>query len=90
VSLQAVVTGYPTEHFCGGTLFDSRTVITAAHCCAIFYQLDSVEVVAGELLLDSVSGHEQRRKMISYKRHECKLCFVAKMQINYSKKNICP
>jgi secreted trypsin-like serine protease len=79
VSLQAVSEGYSTQYFCGGTLFNSRTVVTAAHCCAGFRDFPSrfdLEVVAGELILDSNSGHEQRRKSTSYKIHECKLGIV--------------
>ena len=83
MSLQAFVEGSPPMHFCGGTLFNGRTVITAAHCCKVFDEVAGradLEVVAGELLLDSSSGNEQRRKSISYKIHECKLSFILNTQ----------
>ncbi|QQP54725.1 Trypsin-1 [Caligus rogercresseyi] len=45
-------------HFCGGSVMDKDTVITAAQCCANFKPND-VQVVAGEHDLFVKSGDEQ-------------------------------
>lgn len=46
------------EHFCGGTIYSAKAVVTAAHCCEAVQNIKIV-VVAGGLALDRTSGDEQ-------------------------------
>lgn len=66
VSLQ-----YPTFnfHFCGGSVYNSRYIITAAHCCNGQDPSD-LRVNAGEHSLRSDDGTEQERNVVSIKMHE--------------------
>ena len=54
-------------HFCGGSIYDATTMITAAHCCDIH---TNTRVVAGDQLLSDKSGIEQSSGVVSEKRHE--------------------
>ena len=38
------------SHFCGGTILDSTTILTAAHCNEWHYPLGSLKIVAGTVL----------------------------------------
>ena len=65
-------------NFCGGSIFNKTTIITAAHCCEgfgkpdenndIFYWSDTV-IVAGEFNLVDKSGFEQVKKIKSHIIH---------------------
>ncbi|XP_040570357.1 trypsin-1 [Lepeophtheirus salmonis] len=56
-------------HFCGGSVMDKDTVITAAHCCDSFNSWE-VQVVAGEHDLFSTSGDEQKIPVKDITYHE--------------------
>ena len=45
------------KHFCGGTILDSKTILTAAHCTR--YDLGSLKIVAGTKFSNvSMSGQD--------------------------------
>ena len=57
-------------NFCGGTIYNETTIITAAHCCNGISQ-DEIgwpdrKIVAGQLDLLTSSGLEQTRRIKSY------------------------
>ena len=58
-------------NFCGGTIYNKTTIITAAHCCAEIEMEDwpNKKIVAGELDILESSGFEQTRKVKSYAMH---------------------
>ena len=68
-------------NFCGGSIIDKTTIITAAHCCESietpkftnFYNQpidwSRTEIVAGEINLQETSGLEQVRKIKSHIIH---------------------
>ncbi|XP_040571316.1 trypsin-1 [Lepeophtheirus salmonis] len=56
-------------HFCGGSIIDKDTVLTAAHCCQNF-EPEEVQIVAGEHNLSKVSGIEQIANVSFIKYHE--------------------
>ena len=58
-------------NLCGGSIFTSNVIITAAHCCEAFEMVpfSRFEMVAGDLILSSNSGLEQRRGIKSYLMH---------------------
>eukprot|EP00096_Caligus_rogercresseyi_P015666 TRINITY_DN8139_c0_g1_i1.p1 TRINITY_DN8139_c0_g1~~TRINITY_DN8139_c0_g1_i1.p1 ORF type:complete len:272 (+),score=22.11 TRINITY_DN8139_c0_g1_i1:37-816(+) len=56
-------------HFCGGSIIDKNTILTAAHCCKNF-ATNEVQVVGGEHDLGIVSGDEQTRNVSRIKYHE--------------------
>ena len=61
--------------FCGGSIYDENTIITAAHCChGMNYNMaihgiswNDVKIVAGEQNILQVSGFEQFRKAQCFK-----------------------
>ena len=65
-------------NFCGGSIFNENTIITAAHCCDsigkpnknnnIYYWSDT-KIIAGDSNLADESGLEQVRKIKSHTIH---------------------
>ena len=61
--------------FCGGSIYDETTIITAAHCChGVNHKMaihgitwNDVKIVAGELNILQISGFEQIRKAQCFK-----------------------
>jgi len=60
---------YTGNVFCGGSIYNKSTIITAAHCCKPFkddpdnYQLVLTDIVAGRLVFDDfVNGQEKSIK----------------------------
>ena len=60
-------------------MYDSRTIITAAHCCAdikTWWYWSTFRAVAGDLVLDDADAKEQIRGIKKFLIHECKkACF---------------
>jgi trypsin len=55
-------------HACGGTLIAPNAALTAGHCCE--YDVGQYEVVAGEHMLNSDDGTEQRSDVARIIQHE--------------------
>ena len=63
--------------FCGGSIYNENTIITAAHCCDGMNHFmaqhgitwKDVRIIAGELNILQISGFEQSRKVQSYVIH---------------------
>ena len=51
----------PFQVFCGGSIYDETTIITAAHCCDPAKEMDNPKVIAGDLDTGIDSGYEQTR-----------------------------
>ena len=66
LSWEFSLTGDSYHHFCGASIYDEYTAITAAHCCDL--HSDTV-LVAGELDLKVDSGKEQVRKVVEERKH---------------------
>ncbi|XP_040571361.1 trypsin-1 [Lepeophtheirus salmonis] len=56
-------------HFCGGSVMDKDTIITAGHCCTNLKPED-ILVVAGEHDFLSMSGDEQKIAVSEMTRHD--------------------
>nr|CAH61460.1 trypsin [Lepeophtheirus salmonis] len=65
ISFQTI-TGF---HFCGGSVMDKDTIITAAHCCDGF-RAEDVQIIAAEHDLFSISGDEQKVGVSKITYHE--------------------
>nr|AAS91794.1 intestinal trypsin 3 precursor [Lepeophtheirus salmonis]CAH61270.1 putative trypsin [Lepeophtheirus salmonis] len=59
--------GLLSYHFCGASIYDEKTAITAAHCCQNLPKY--AKVVAGDHSQHSVSGFEQKIRVKSYVIH---------------------
>merc|ERR1712035_142787 len=57
-------------HFCGGSVLDEKTVISAAHCTVIWDSADEVVVVAGEHAKSIDEGTEQTVNVAKLTVHE--------------------
>ena len=57
-------------NFCGGSIFNKTTIITAGHCCYdkwyLQNELENSKIVAGDINLQSESGLKQVRKIKSH------------------------
>jgi len=67
VSLQMFVGNNQYEHFCGGSIYNAKTIITAAHCI-VNLNMD-VRVVAGDHTLYKTEGKEQNRGVTKQLKH---------------------
>ncbi|XP_040563761.1 trypsin-1 [Lepeophtheirus salmonis] len=56
-------------HFCGGSILDETTVITAGHCCKGF-SINDVQVVVGAHDFNSPEGTEQTQNIVKITYHE--------------------
>ena len=55
---------------CGGSIYNDKTIITAAHCClAVKSRWQSWKIVAGELDMTVDSGLEQSKRITNYLIH---------------------
>ena len=62
-----VLWAYNGNVFCGGSIYNESTIITAAHCCKVFdegiAQLDETIIMAGRIDIDdTVNGQENSIK----------------------------
>lgn len=61
------------RHFCGGSILNTTTIITAAHCCEETFlnkfNLGKTFIVAGDINLHSESGLKQVRSIKSHVMH---------------------
>mgnify|MGYP001340353096 CR=1 FL=1 len=87
--------------FCGGSIYDATTIITAAHCCDPAKNMDDPKVIAGDLDTSQDSGHEQKRGIskitihpdwlgedVSFKNDVCLLTLDSPLKLNDQVKSI--
>ena len=55
--------------FCGGSIYDETTIITAAHCCDGCDWTENPKVIAGDLDTSLDSGYEQVRGISNIMTH---------------------
>ena len=53
--------------FCGGSIYNKRTIITAAHC--LKPEETNLQIAAGEFNIDQNDGHEQVKRVVIQIRH---------------------
>ena len=58
-----VLWAYNSNVFCGGSIYNEVTIITAAHCCKVFdeglIQLDETIIMAGRIDIDDVVNGQE-------------------------------
>ncbi|XP_065568687.1 trypsin-1-like isoform X1 [Artemia franciscana] len=75
------------SHFCGGTILNDDTILTAAHCTD-GQTPSKITVMAGEHLLTSTEGDEQVAGVESIIQHPCYNSFTFTNDISILKLNI--
>ena len=87
--------------FCGGSIYDETTIITAAHCCDPAKEMDNPKVIAGDLDTGIDSGYEQTRGIsnimihpawlgadVSFENDVCLLTLDSPLELNEQVKSI--
>ncbi|XP_077967718.1 trypsin-like [Styela clava] len=58
------------KHICGGTLINSKWIVTAAHCIAFPNEPERYKVILGEHNITTFSGNQRMSNIASIRRHK--------------------